>query len=110
MQAGQVRVRARLAQRAAIAIAAPLTALLTGMAVSPAQAEVNPPLPSANWQLVQSESFSTAVNDAGIAWARDAGGNSSRYHVDGYDEDGTYFDAMGGSAFRKQLGTFWQYR
>ena len=110
MQAGQVRVRGRFAQRAAIAIAAPLTALLTGMAVSPAQAEVNPPLPSANWQLVQSESFSTAVNDAGIAWARDAGGSSSRYHVDGYDEDGTYFDAMGGSAFRKQLGTFWQYR
>ncbi len=80
-----------------------------GLAV-PAAAETNPGSPTATWQLVQSETFSTSASDAGTSWTKDVDGAGGRYHVDGYDNDGAYFDAMGGTAFRSQLSTFGQYR
>ncbi len=59
-----------------------------------------------DWTLLRSMSFSTAVSDAGRRWVPSDDGPGSRYDVDGYDDDGGYFDAMGGADFRRQLGTF----
>ena len=87
-------------------------AVLVGAAAaasSPAAAEVNP-APTAAWRLVQSEAFTTPASDASAAWFKDSDAAGSRYDVDGYDNDGAYFDAVGGPAFRKQLGTFGQFR
>lgn len=104
------RKPSRLTRRAAPSFAVVLLSLGAMALAAPAEAEVNPATPSASWRLVSSESFSTAASDATVPWTRDAGGAASRYHVDGYDEDGAYFDAVGGPAFRTQLATFWQYR
>ncbi len=75
-----------------------------------ATAEVNPSGATADWRLVYAETFDTSVSDGARAWFRDSDGGANHYNVDGYDNDGAFFDAMGGPAFRTQLGTFWQYR
>jgi hypothetical protein len=90
-----------------IALTALAASTLTG---TPVLAEMNPASPTASWRLLYAESFATSITDGTVPWSRDYGGATSRYHVDGYDDDGAYFDAMGGAAFRSQLSTFWQYR
>ena len=62
--------------------------------------------PGTDWRLLRSTNFSAAVSDAGRRWVPSDDGKGTRYDVDGYDDDGAYFDAMGGAAFRRQLGTF----
>lgn len=66
--------------------------------------------PGTGWQLKYAESFGTAVSDAKTTWFKDGDGPGSRYDVDGYDDDGAFFDAKGGAAFRAQLSTFATYR
>lgn len=100
----------RAVARAAAAMVGSAALAASAFAGTPVRADVNPPAATANWRLLYQEDFSTSVTDASVPWSRDHGGPTSRYHVDAYDEDGTYFDAVGGTAFRKQLATFWQYR
>ena len=83
-----------------------------GSGSAPATAEVLPTGGAAGpgWQLKHAESFSTSVNDGSRAWAKATDGPGSPYDVDGYDDDGAFFDAKGGAAFRSQLSTFATYR
>jgi hypothetical protein len=93
-----------------IALLAAVGAVL-GPASPPAGAEVLPLGASEpGWRLQYAESFDTAVDDSRATWFRDGDGPGSRYDVDGYDDDGAFFDAKGGAAFRQQLGTFSTYR
>lgn len=62
------------------------------------------------WQLLRSENFATGVTDSGAPWFPADDGPGSVYDVDGYDDDGGYFDTRGGPAFRQQLLSFDTYR
>ncbi len=105
-----IRTHGRLLMRLSLAVVGVAALAASTLSGGPVRAEVNPPSATANWRLLYSESFTTSVSDSTVPWSRDYGGSTSRYHVDAYDEDGAYFDAVGGAAFRKQLRTFWQYR
>jgi hypothetical protein len=94
-----------------VAALAAFSAAILGPTSPPARAQVLPIDAAApGWRLQQAESFDTSVDDSRAAWFRDGDGPGSRYDVDGYDDDGAFFDAKGGAAFRQQLGTFWTYR
>lgn len=103
--------RGRARRAVLLTLAAGMAAAVLGLP-SPADAQVLPVDTTAGptWRLLHSESFSTSVSDAGRAWFRDGDGPGSAYDVDGYDDDGAYFDAKGGEAFRQQPGTFATYR
>jgi hypothetical protein len=89
-----------------------LVAVAIGHQPSGASAQVLPATTGAGpaWQLKYAESFSTAVTDSSRAWSKATDGPGSPYDVDGYDDDGAFFDAKGGAAFRAQLGNFATYR
>ena len=106
-------LRQRALTRSALAVTGlAAAALVVTAAPEPAGAQVlplsTPPAPT--WRLQYAESFDTAVNDSAAAWFQDGDGPGSPYDVDGYDDDGAFFDAKGGPAFRQQLGTFATYR
>lgn len=102
--------RGRLSAAAAFLTAVGIAAV--GAPTSPARAEVLPVgAASANaWRLQYAESFDTSVNDRKSPWFKDGDGPTSPYNVDGYDDDGAFFQAKGGPAFQQQLGTFSTYR
>ncbi|QXJ19519.1 hypothetical protein AGRA3207_000070 [Actinomadura graeca] len=82
------------------------------MAVTAAGTGHADPAPSAaaTWRLLESESFDGPVDDGKAPWAPDDDGPSSPYNVDMYDNDGAYFDTVGGPAFRAQLSKMRIYR
>lgn len=59
---------------------------------------------------MSAEPFDRRLDDAGFPWKPDGDGPSSPYNVDIYDNDGAYFDTVGGPAFRTQLATMKTYR
>ncbi|MFD0691043.1 hypothetical protein [Actinomadura fibrosa] len=97
--------------RAALALAFPLVlpaALCAPPAHAGADASGGPA--SSGWRLVGAESFNRRIDDARFPWRPDGDGPSSPYDVDMYDNDGAYFDTVGGPAFRTQLATMKTYR
>ncbi|WP_241684220.1 hypothetical protein [Actinomadura sp. J1-007] len=62
------------------------------------------------WRLAAAESFDRRLDDGRVAWRPDGDGPGSPYDVDMYDNDGAYFDAVGGPAFRRQLASVKTYR
>ncbi|WP_165495300.1 hypothetical protein, partial [Actinomadura roseirufa] len=62
------------------------------------------------WRLVGAESFDRRPDGAKAPWRPDGDGPSSPYDVDMYDNDGAYFDTVGGPAFRAQLARTRTYR
>ena len=104
--------RHRARALAATALLAAAVTAVAGSGTSPATAEVLPAGTGAGpgWQLKYAESFATSVSDGNRAWTKATDGPGSLYDVDGYDDDGAFFDAKGGAAFRSQLSTFATYR
>ncbi len=80
---------------------------LPAAGVTAASAPVEAPT---DWQLLRRTTFSATVSDSGKRWFRADDGPGSRYDVDGYDDDGAYFDTRGGAAFSRQLRTFRTFR
>jgi hypothetical protein len=97
----------------AAALAA-LAAAASGLPALPTKTASAAVLPAGGtppgWRLRYAESFDTSVSDSSATWFRDGDGPGSTYNVDGYDDDGAFFDAKGGTAFRQQLSTFATYR
>ncbi|MFV2178434.1 hypothetical protein ACFHW2_24135 [Actinomadura sp. LOL_016] len=94
--------------RGALALASPLVLGATLSAV-PAQAS-GPPWDRDGWRMVANESFDRHLDSGRQPWFRDGDGPSSPYNVDMYDNDGAYFDTVGGPAFREQLAKTETYR
>ncbi|RSN69865.1 MULTISPECIES: hypothetical protein [Actinomadura] len=94
--------------RGALAVASPLVLAATLCAV-PAEAS-GPPGHRDGWRLVAAESFDRNLDSRRQPWFRDGDGPSSPYNVDMYDNDGAYFDTVGGPAFREQLAKMETYR
>jgi len=94
---------------APLALAAPPAHASTGSPASTAS-PASPGRPGGDWRLVAAEPFNRHLDDGRTAWSRDDDGPGSPYNVDIYDNDGAFFDTMGGPAFRKQLATFDTYR
>jgi hypothetical protein len=99
--------------RAAVALALPLI-LPAALAAAPATARAGGPENGrggdGDWRLVRAEKFNRALNDAQADWVRDDDGPGSPYDVDAYDNDGEFFQTVGGPAFRQQLSAFDTYR
>ncbi|WP_067468277.1 hypothetical protein [Actinomadura macra] len=93
--------------RGALALAFPLIMLVTFASTAHAGAVPSGP---AGWRLVDAESFDRRLDDAMVPWKPDGDGPSSLYNVDIYDNDGAYFDTVGGPAFRTQLAKMTTYR
>lgn len=66
--------------------------------------------PEGDWRVVAHERFDRQVDSDHAAWFADDDGPGSPYDVDVYDNDGAFFDTVGGPAFRQQLATFRTYR
>jgi hypothetical protein len=62
------------------------------------------------WRLVHHEAFKRGIDDASVPWKRDVPGPDSPYDVDEYDENGRFFEAVGGPAFATQLDRTHIYR
>ncbi|MBE1536056.1 hypothetical protein [Actinomadura algeriensis] len=92
----------------AMAIASPLVLAAT-LSAAPAGAS-GPPWDREGWRLVAKESFDRNLDSRRHPWFRDGDGPSSPYNVDMYDNDGAYFDTVGGPAFREQLAKTKTYR
>ncbi|MDO4910147.1 MAG: hypothetical protein Q3972_00200 [Corynebacterium sp.] len=56
-----------------------------------------------SWKLAHSESFDKALNLDSVEWTVDTHGDDSPYHVDDFDDDGRYFENLGGEAFYRAL-------
>jgi hypothetical protein len=65
--------------------------------------------PPTRWRLVHHETFDTPFVEP-ATWVEDTYGDASPYHVDGFDDDGEYFQERGGEAFRKGLAAFRSFR
>jgi hypothetical protein len=92
--------------RRAAALALPLA--VTAAMAQPAAAEG--PAARDGWRLVAAEGFDRPLDDRHAAWFRDDDGPGSAYDVDEYDNDGAFFDTVGGPAFREQLAKVRTYR
>ncbi|MBT2212308.1 MULTISPECIES: hypothetical protein [Actinomadura] len=93
--------------RGALALALPL--VMPMAFAGAARAGAAPPVP-AGWRLLDAESFDRHLDDAKVPWKPDGDGPSSPYNVDMYDNDGAFFDTVGGPAFRTQLAKMSTYR
>ncbi|MGK3997629.1 hypothetical protein [Sorangium sp. So ce1024] len=65
--------------------------------------------PGTRWKLVRHETFDAPFREP-AAWTEDVYGDRSPYHVDAFDEDGEFFFARGGEAFRDGLKRFRSFR
>lgn len=99
--------------RGALAMALPLV-LPAALCTAPAHAAggpgAGPPAARDGWRLVAAEPFNRHLDSAEAPWRPDGDGPSSPYNVDMYDNDGAYFDTVGGPAFRQQLAKMKTYR
>lgn len=93
--------------RSTLALALPLV-LPAILSVAPARADTA--ADGGDWRLIRAESFDKALDDRRSPWFLDDDGPSSPYNVDVYDNDGAFFETVGGPAFREQLATFDTYR
>jgi hypothetical protein len=85
----------------------PSRPIVTGPPGRPATAG---PAGGRGWRLVHRERFGRDVDDAATPWTRDIPGPGSLYDLDEYDEDGRFFEAVGGPGFRTQLAATHLYR
>lgn len=79
--------------------------------VAPVAADPGPAVTGLpGWRLVHRETFQRHIDDAAVPWTRDIPGPTSPYDVDDYDEDGRFFEAVGGPAFSRHLAETHLYR
>ncbi|GLZ03224.1 hypothetical protein Acsp03_06910 [Actinomadura sp. NBRC 104412] len=104
--------RSRPARRTGRATAALVLPVALALSAAPATAAgaAGQGHGTGDWRLVRSETFDRSLDDRRAPWTRDDDGPGSPYNVDIYDNDGAFFDAVGGPEFRRQLGTFDTYR
>ncbi|MFW5418519.1 hypothetical protein J0910_18060 [Nocardiopsis sp. CNT-189] len=85
-------------------------AAATALAVPTAAAVAGTAEADTGWRLVHEEDFSRFAPSGDTGWLPDKDGPGSRYDVDGYDNDGGFFRAMGGPAFGDHLDGMDLYR
>lgn len=96
--------------RGAVALALPLV-LPVALGAAPARADGADGAGGAGgWRLVNAESFDRPLDDRKAPWFSDGDGPGSPYDVDMYDNDGAYFETVGGPAFKQQLAKMSTYR
>lgn len=70
---------------------------------SPATSQIFDSPQRQGWKLQREETFDTPLNAEATAWTKDEYGPNSPWNVDEFDDDGEYFQNLGGEDFDKAL-------
>ena len=95
-------------RRSALLASAALTLALLGTAAPPSPATVR--AGSTTWRLARSETFDGPLHVDDAPWVRDPHGETSKWNLDAFDDDGQAWRDMSGPAFDAALRTFDVYR